>query len=160
MSKPPRPALPDLDDSEFTAKLKPLSDAVIQKPSAGDRRSSGHPDVRRPDSTDEHNSGYPDIRESRLSVAERIEQIEQIRGPKRRFEFLIPVRVGEALASDAAVRGQSAATRLLEVLRDAGYPVIPEDFVDLRKERGRETIAPSNTSGAKHSRRGFNSVAP
>jgi hypothetical protein len=45
--------------------------------------------------------------------------------------------VGEALANDAAGRGQSAATRLLEVLRDAGYPVIPEDFVDLRKEKGR-----------------------
>jgi hypothetical protein len=74
---------------------------------------------------------------SRISVAKHIEHIEQLRGPKRRFEFLIPVRVGEALADDAAGRGQSAATRLLEVLRDAGYPVIPEDFVDLRKEKGR-----------------------
>jgi hypothetical protein len=72
-----------------------------------------------------------------LSAAERIEEIEQTRGPKRRFEYLIPIRVGDALAADAAAKGQSAATRLLEVLRDAGYPVKQEDFVDLRKERRR-----------------------
>jgi hypothetical protein len=48
----------------------------------------------------------------------------------------------------------------LEVLRDAGYPVIPEDFVDLRKERGRETIATSDTAGAKHDQRGFSPVTP
>ena len=160
MSKSPRLALPDLDDREFTSKLKPLSDAVIQKSGAVDSRSSGHLEVRNQESADDHRAGYPDIRESRLSVAERIEQIEQIRGPKRRFEFLIPVRVGEALASDAAVRGQSAATRLLEVLRDAGYPVIPEDFVDLRKERGRETVSASDSAGTKHYRHGFNPVAP
>ncbi|MDR3740807.1 MAG: hypothetical protein P4L40_17465 [Terracidiphilus sp.] len=61
-----------------------------------------------------------------------------MRGPKGRFEYLIPVRVGDALAADAARRGQAAATRLLEILRDAGYPVIPEDFLDRRKEKRRE----------------------
>jgi hypothetical protein len=66
-----------------------------------------------------------------------MEQIEQIRGPKRRYEYLIPERVGEALATDAAQQKKSAATRLLEILRDAGYPVIQEDFVDLRKEKGK-----------------------
>lgn len=158
MSKLPRPALPDLDDSEFAAKLKPLSDAVVHKPATIDTRSPRPLEIRTSGNTDNQRSGYPDVRESRLSVAERIEQIEQVRGPKRRFEFLIPVRVGEALASDAAARGQSAATRLLEVLRDAGYPVIPEDFMDLRKERGRETVAASDVSRTKHYGRDFNSV--
>jgi hypothetical protein len=121
--------LPDLDDADFEAKLRPLGDAVIPKTGRTNNRTSVYPDIRK--------SGPVDIRKSRLSVAERIEEIEHARGPKRRFEYLIPVRVGDALAADAASKGQSAATRLLEVLRDAGYPVKPEDFVDLRKEKGR-----------------------
>ena len=129
--------LPDLDDTEFAAKLRPLRDAVIRKTGHIDNRISDWPDRRTDGLADLSKSGDANVRKSRLSIAERIENIEQIRGPKRRFEFLIPVRVGEALATDAAGRGQSAATRLLEVLRDAGYPVIPEDFVDLRKEKGR-----------------------
>ncbi len=127
--KPSTPALPDLEDADFTAKLRPLGEAVIPKTGKTNNRMSVYTDTRV--------DGRTDARKSRLSVAERIEEIEQVRGPKRRFEYLIPVRVGEALAADAASRGQSAATRLLEVLRDAGYPVKPEDFVDLRKERGR-----------------------
>ena len=129
MSKVTPSPLPDLDDTEFAAKLRPLGDAVLPKSKQSDVRISGIPDNRSPELTDG--------RKSRLSVAEHIEHIEKLRGPKRRFEYLIPVRVGEALAADAAKRGQSAATRLLEVLRDSGYPVIPEDFIDLRKEKGR-----------------------
>lgn len=121
--------LPDMDDAEFTAKLRPLGDAVIPSAGRSATRTSGLSEIRTTDRSD--------ARKSRLSVAERMEEIEQIRGPKRRFEYLIPVRVGDALAADAASRGQSAATRLLEVLRDSGYPVIQEDFVDLRKEKGR-----------------------
>jgi hypothetical protein len=134
MSRAPSPALPDLDDTEFAAKLRPLGDAVIPKSRQTNKRISGSPDKQssvRSDSLKHEGS------KSRLSVAEHLGRIEEKRGPKRRFEYLIPVRVGDALASDAAKRGQSAATRLLEVLRDAGYPVIPEDFIDLRKEKGR-----------------------
>jgi hypothetical protein len=134
MSKPPSSALPDLDDAEFAAKLRPLGNVVIPKSRQPDSRISEYPDRQI--------SGYSDIRKdeeskSRISVAKHLEHIEKTRGPKRRFEYLIPVRVGDALAADATRRGQSAATRLLEVLRDAGYPVIPEDFIDLRKEKGR-----------------------
>jgi hypothetical protein len=121
--------LPDLDDTEFATKLRPLGEAVLPRSGQSTTRISDNPDV--------YISGPKEQRKSRLSVAERLEQVEKLRGPKRRFEYLIPVRVGEALAADAAKRGQSAATRLLEVLRDSGYPVIPEDFVDLRKERAR-----------------------
>jgi hypothetical protein len=74
---------------------------------------------------------------SLVAAAHRLAEIEQARGPKRRFEYLIPARVGDALAEDAARQGKSATVRLLEVLRDAGYPVIPEDLLDLRKERRR-----------------------
>lgn len=130
MSKQTSRALPDLEDEELVAKLRPLEKAVLPR--------SAHSETRKPGYPDKHTSEQPDERrKSRLSVAEHIEHIESVRGPKRRFEYLIPVRVGEALAADAAKRGQSAATRLLEILRDSGYPVIPEDFVDLRKERGR-----------------------
>lgn len=122
-------ALPDLDDDEFAAKLRPLSNSVLPK--------AGRTTSRKTVYTDKRVSGNTGVRKSRLSVAERIEAIEQTRGPKRQFEYLIPVRVGDALAADAADKGMSAATRLLEVLRDAGYPVKPEDFVDLRKERAR-----------------------
>ena len=145
MSKSAPSPLPDLEDAEYAAKLRPLRDAVIPK-----NRTSGETDTRNTGKMASQPSDYADGRKSdateapksiptksRISVAKHIEQIEQLRGPKRRFEFLIPVRVGEALANDAAGRGKSAATRLLEVLRDAGYPVIPEDFVDLRKEKGR-----------------------
>ena len=124
----PKVALPDLDDSEFAAKLRPL-ESVLPK--------AGRMTNRMSDYTDKRISAETDTRKSRISVAERIEEIEKIRGPKRRFEYLIPMRVGDALAKDAASKGISAATRLLEVLRDAGYPIIPEDFVDLRKEKAR-----------------------
>jgi hypothetical protein len=113
--------LPDMDDAEFKTKLRSLGEAVIPKTGKQVNRMSDNPDSLT----------------SRLSAAERIEEIDQVRGPKRRFEYLIPLRVGDALANDAASKGQSAATRLLEILRDAGYPVLPEDFVDLRKERRR-----------------------
>lgn len=129
MSKAASRPLPDLDDTEFVAKLRPLGDAVIRKSKQPDKRMYEYPDILV--------SNAEEGRKSRLSVAEHIEHIEKVRGPKRRFEYLIPVRVGEALAADAAKRGQSAATRLLEVLRESGYPVIPEDFIDLRKEKGR-----------------------
>lgn len=129
MNKAKPHSLPDLDDAEFVAKLRPLGNSVLPKSRHPDLISSGYSDTR-------HIEGL-EKRKSRLLVAEHIEQIEKLRGPKRRFEYLIPVRVGDALAADAAQRGQSAATRLLEILRDSGYPVIPEDFIDLRKERGR-----------------------
>jgi hypothetical protein len=189
---PKPPSLPDLDDEEFAARLKPLETAVlsqvepvIRRPANPDDRNSGYSDKQRPEnrsakemellvrksvspdgmdpvnpdirstrSMDDRNAGDPgagtdtppvfrtsgdrEIRKSGLvDAAERLATIEQIRGPKRRFEYLIPARVGDALAEDAARQGKSATIRLLEVLREAGYPVIPEDLMDLRRERRR-----------------------
>lgn len=54
--------------------------------------------------------------------------------PKRqKTEFLLPEPVVLEIKTRAARRQISATTLLLEVLRDAGYPVTKEDFVDLRK---------------------------
>jgi hypothetical protein len=116
-------ALPDLDDdAEFRRRMSPLVDQTV-------------PVSRRSAQTEERNAGEPDIRDNgnRVEAARRQATIEAARGMKRRFEYLIPDRVGRALAEDAASQGKSATTRLLEVLRDAGYPVIDEDLIDLRK---------------------------
>jgi hypothetical protein len=129
MSRVSLPALPDMDDVEFAARLKPLERSVIPP--------SGRPYSRISEPPETPSSGVPDSTDSRIATARRLAQIEQIRGPKRRYEYLIPERVGEALAADAARQKKSAAMRLLEILRDAGYPVIAEDFVDLRKEKGK-----------------------
>ena len=124
MSRKPRlPNLPDLeeDDSAFRKRMQPLVENALPK----DRKPVS-PDVRINVSPEDRTSGY-------VAAAQQVERVEAARGAKRRFEYLIPERVGRALATDAANRGLSATTRLLEVLRDAGYPVIQEDLVDLRK---------------------------
>jgi hypothetical protein len=54
--------------------------------------------------------------------------------PKRQgMEFMLPEAVALEIKTRAARRQISATTLMLEVLRDAGYPVVPADFVDLRK---------------------------
>jgi hypothetical protein len=49
------------------------------------------------------------------------------------MEFLLPVPVIRQLKAHAAERGVSATVLLLEILRDAGYPVTEADFLDLRR---------------------------
>ena len=123
MSRKQLPNLPDLEeeDSAFQRKMYPLVEQALPK----DRKPVGQ---------DKQKSGNPDRRTSGLvGAAQQLERVEAARGAKRRFEYLIPERVGRALATDAVARGVSATTRLLEILRDAGYPVIQEDLVDLRK---------------------------
>lgn len=123
MTRKSAPILPDLDeeDADFHRKMRPLVEQALPR----DRINI---------STDIRKSGIKEKRKAGLvGAAQQLERIEAARGAKKRFEYVIPERVGKALASDAANRGISATTRLLEVLRDAGYPVIQEDMVDLRK---------------------------
>ena len=123
MSKRTTPSLPDLDedDSTFRRKMEPLVEQALPKD-----RKSRFPINR--------NTVTPSTRHiGHVGAAQAVERIETMRGAKKRFEYMIPERVGKALAHDAASRGISATTRLLEILRDSGYPVIPEDLVDLRK---------------------------
>lgn len=119
----PAPILPDLDDDDarFRAKMKPLVDQALP-----DDRKPAPPEARKAEQPDKRSAGL-------VSAAQQQERIEAARGVKKRFEYVIPERVGRALAADAMNKGMSATTRLLEVLRDAGYPVIPEDLIDLRK---------------------------
>ena len=123
MSRKTAPSLPDIedDDSAFRTRMQPLVEHAI-------------PSERRNRRTKDRISGKQEGHTTGLvGAAQQQERIEAARGLKRRFEYLIPERVGRALAADAANRGLSATTRLLEVLREAGYPVIQEDLVDLRK---------------------------
>jgi hypothetical protein len=53
--------------------------------------------------------------------------------PRQGMEFLLPVPVIRQLKAHAAERGVSATVLLLEILRDAGYPVTEADFLDLRR---------------------------
>jgi hypothetical protein len=131
MSKKPLPNLPDLedDDADFQRKIQPLVERALpneRKSDLPDNRKTVSPDNRKYIHTNNRNSGL-------IEAARAVELVEATRGAKKRFEYLIPERVGRALAQDAAKRGISATTRLLEVLRDSGYPVIPEDLIDLRK---------------------------
>ena len=51
---------------------------------------------------------------------------------RKGIEFMLPEAVILALKTRAAQRGVSATVLMLEVLRDAGFPVEPADFIDLR----------------------------
>ena len=53
--------------------------------------------------------------------------------PRQGMEFLLPVPVIRQLKARAAERGVSATILLLEILREADYPVTEADFVDLRR---------------------------
>jgi hypothetical protein len=117
------PDIPMDDDANFKARLNPLAEKVL--PKTPESRMAGVPDDRI--------TGTP-----RQTIALRRDEIEAKRGPKKRYEYVLPLRVGEALAESARKDGVSATVRLLEVLRKAGYPVIPEDLIDLRLESGRK----------------------
>ena len=69
----------------------------------------------------------------RLAAAAHLEQTAATRGERRGIEFLLPERVIKHLRQEAAARGVSMSLRLLQILREASYPVIDEDFIDLRK---------------------------
>ena len=126
----PTVRLPDIEnDAVFTARLQPLASKFLPQP----------PDLRKSDRSDNRNSGIPENQipaSTRQIIASRRDEIEAKRGPKKRYEYVLPVRVGDALADDARKSGVSATVRLIQVLRDAGYPVIQEDLLDLRLERG------------------------
>jgi hypothetical protein len=131
MKKPPI-QLPNIeDDAAFAARLKPLASRIL--PEIPENRSTDDHHIRRSELPDSHDSGSP-----RQAVASRRDVIEAKRGPKKRYEYVLPTRVGDALASEARKNGVSATLWLLKVLRNAGYPVIEEDLLDLRLERARK----------------------
>jgi len=78
-------------------------------------------------------SAQPQPMQNAIAAAERVEQTRAARGPRKGVEFLLPDRVVQALRVAAAQDGVTMSVKLLEVLRNAGYPVIDEDFIDLRR---------------------------
>jgi hypothetical protein len=129
--KKPAIRLPDIeDDAVFAARLQPLASKMLSK--EADPRSVDNSDIRKTELPEYRNTGT-----GRRAVAVRRDEIEAKRGPKKRYEYVLPARVGDALAEDARRNGVSATAHLLQVLRNAGYPVIPEDLIDLRLERAR-----------------------
>ena len=111
--RPTAAPLPNLEDDEaFREKLKPLMSTLPK-----DRKTS-NPVERIP---------------GRTGAAREMERIEAARGERARYEYVLPKRVAQALAAEAAANGVSATVRLLQILRSSGLPVIPEDLIDLRK---------------------------
>jgi hypothetical protein len=143
-----RPADKPEDRDSGTPGFDNSRNPEIQTPGHPDSRSSGNPEYREVGtrdgpfgSPDNRNpgtpvgrlSGPPDSRHTGQPENELKGSASAQRAIKRGVEFLLPDRVVLALKADAAQRGVSASIRLLEVLRDAGYPVFQEDFIDLRK---------------------------
>jgi hypothetical protein len=52
---------------------------------------------------------------------------------RKGMEFMLPEAVCFELKMRAARNDISATTLMLQILRDAGFPVEPNDFIDLRK---------------------------
>jgi hypothetical protein len=148
-------ALPDLDDATFKARLAPLASAVVPGTSvtrttnAPDNRNTDTPASIVPSEAPSHEEGSSALspapvvpaaltevevrRGDPFSALRQVEQARQARGPRKGIEFLLPDRVTRALRARAAEDGVSMSVKLLEALRNSGYPVIDEDFVDLRK---------------------------
>ena len=141
--KDPMP-LPDLDDEAFKARLQPLAHRVV--PTARASAEASVPRERPSEDQNTSSAGGAEFRSSGITeylnssaveAARRLERLRQARGEKQRFEFVLPVRVGRALAEEGRKSGISATRKLLEILRDAGLPVLDEDLLDLRKEKRR-----------------------
>ena len=140
MRKPPVAALPDIDDEVFKQRLAPLARAVLP---AGSERGTpdvafGNPENRKSGSQARRHAGIPEERwgelvTSQAAVPAALGAPPPTRGPRRGVEFLLPEQVVIALKTEAAQRGTSMSVRVLEILRDAGYPVSDQDFIDLRK---------------------------
>ena len=140
MRKPPPAALPDIDDEVFKERLAPLARAVLP---AGPERTlpridGNNPAERNVGDSESRYAGMSDSRKDGLGAPQTlapptVAAPRPMRGPRRGVEFLLPEQVVIALKTEAAQRGTSMSVRVLEILRDAGYPVGDQDFIDLRK---------------------------
>jgi hypothetical protein len=114
MSKSKGAPLPDLDDDELVRRLQPLAESVLPP---GQGRGRGAPPAEAPVAS-------PPKPAAAAPVA---------KPPRTGIEFLLPEAVVTDIKTRALQRGVTATVLLLEVLRDAGYPVTDADFTDLRK---------------------------
>ena len=121
--------LPDLDDEELKRRLAPLADAALP---AGQGR--GSPSRVPPPSLPSPLAPMPD---PLLPIVPPIPvpapRLPAAKPPRKGLEFLLPETVVTEIKTRAAQRGVTATILLLELLRDAGYPVTEADFTDLRR---------------------------
>ena|SRR5579872_2150600 len=129
--------------SKHAAETQPASNATLS--GTGEGRGEGLPNSRitgdpgfeidrekragQESSTQDPSSPLAE----RIAAVTHIEEVRAARGPKKGVEFLLPERVVSALKIAAAKDGTSMSVKVLEALRDAGYPITTADFVDLRK---------------------------
>jgi hypothetical protein len=150
-------ALPDIDDDVFRSKLAPLAKAVVPGVAATSGESASAPAVEQPASAPapadveagrgveeprprpapaalptRPTSSSPDLA-TRIAALTAVEEVREARGAKKSIEFILPERVVKALKMRAAGEGVSMTVLALQAFQQAGYPVIEEDFVDLRK---------------------------
>lgn len=130
MAKNPTFSLPDLsDDADFMARLTPLVAQVVPNAAVPPVE---HVKAAQANKTNETPSRAGDA-DSVAQARAILDEIERKRGEKRAYTFKLPVRVVNQLSESAETEGKSLTTKLLEILKDAGLDVIPEDFVDIRK---------------------------
>lgn len=105
--------LPDIEDSDeaLAARLRPLVAAVVPGGAA-------LPPPPEPP------------RRGRPPKAPKVPK-----PPRSQIELLLPNAVIAKLKAEAFKRNISTTTRVLEILRDAGYPVTKADFQDNRRGR-------------------------
>jgi len=119
--------LPDLDDEELKRRLAPLADAALP---AGQGR--GSPSRVLPPSPPTPLAPMP---APLLTIVPPVPApgLPAAKPPRKGIEFLLPETVVTEIKTRAAQRGVTATILLLELLRDAGYPVTEADFTDLRR---------------------------
>ena len=121
--------LPDLDDEELKRRLAPLADAALP---AGQGR--GSPSRVFPPSPPAAPAPMPvPLLPIVPPVPAPVPRPPAAKPPRKGIEFLLPETVVTEIKTRAAQRGVTATILLLELLRDAGYPVTEADFTDLRR---------------------------
>ena len=121
--------LPDLDDEELKRRLAPLADAAL--PAGQGRGSPSRVSLPSPPATP---APMPvPLLPIVPPVPVPAPRPPAAKPPRKGIEFLLPETVVTEIKTRAAQRGVTATILLLELLRDAGYPVTGADFTDLRR---------------------------
>jgi len=107
--------IPNLDDEELKQRLAPIHQAL------------------RPDAPSYQPPSVGTSKPLEQSLKSPEQTSTEPRRPRKGIEFLLPQAVVAEIKTKAAVRQISATTLILELLRDAGFEVEDDDFLDLRK---------------------------
>ncbi len=121
--------LPDLDDEELKRRLAPLTNAALP---AGQGRGVPSPVPAPSPPAASAPMPFP-LSPIVAPVAVPAQRPLAAKPPRKGIEFLLPETVVTEIKTRAAQRGVTATILLLELLRDAGYPVTEADFTDLRR---------------------------